>query len=106
MARRGVARTCWASAAVSGFHAQVSGVRRAWVAREIIELKESVGWTTVGIARVLIEEQARTIAARREPDRRKTCCLLLGGVSAWQPASLPSPPAIGGRSLSRKEGRR
>jgi hypothetical protein len=43
---------------------------------------------------------------RREPDWRKTCCRMLGGVSAWQPASLPSPPAIGGRSLSRKEGRR
>jgi hypothetical protein len=29
------------------------------------ELGESAGWTTVGIARVLTEEQARTIAARR-----------------------------------------
>jgi hypothetical protein len=27
------------------------------------ELEESAGWTTVGIARVLTEEQARTIAA-------------------------------------------
>ena len=27
------------------------------------ELEESPGWTTVGIARVLTEEQARTIAA-------------------------------------------
>lgn len=26
------------------------------------ELEESAGWTTVGIARVLTEEQARTIA--------------------------------------------
>jgi hypothetical protein len=26
------------------------------------ELEESTGWTTVGIARVLTEEQARTIA--------------------------------------------
>ena len=106
MARQGVARTRRASAAVSGYYAQVSGVRRAWAAREIIELKESVGWTTVGIARVLTEEQATRSLPRREPDRRKICCLLLGGVSAWQPASLPSPPAIGGRSLSRKEGRR
>jgi hypothetical protein len=29
------------------------------------ELEESAGWTTVGIARVLTEEQARTIAAAR-----------------------------------------
>src|SRR6516164_838288 len=36
----------------------------------------------------------------------KTCCPVPGGVSAWQPASLPSPPATGGGSLSRKEGRR
>ena len=27
------------------------------------ELEESAGWTTVGIARVLTEKQARTIAA-------------------------------------------
>jgi hypothetical protein len=27
------------------------------------ELEESAGWTTVGIARVVTEEQARTIAA-------------------------------------------
>jgi hypothetical protein len=27
------------------------------------ELEESAGWTTIGIARVLTEEQARTIAA-------------------------------------------
>jgi hypothetical protein len=27
------------------------------------ELEESAGWATVGIARVLTEEQARTIAA-------------------------------------------
>jgi PEP-utilizing family enzyme len=27
-----------------------------------------------------------------------------GGVSAWQPASVPSPVATGGRSLNRKEG--
>ena len=27
------------------------------------ELEESAGWTTVGIARVMTEEQARTIAA-------------------------------------------
>jgi hypothetical protein len=70
------------------------------------ELEESAGWTTVGIARVLTEKQARTIARRREADRRKTCCPLLGGMSAWQPASLPSPLATGGRSLNRKEGRR
>ncbi len=59
---RGVARTRRASAAVSGYYAQVSGVR-AWAARVIIELEESAGWTTVAIGRVLIEEPARTIAA-------------------------------------------
>jgi len=70
------------------------------------ELEESAGGTTVGIARVLTEGQAARSLPRREADRRKTCCPLLGGVSAWQPASLPSPLAAGGCSLSRKEGRR
>ena len=63
MARRGVERTRRASAAVSGFYAQVSGVRRAWAAREMSELEECAGWTTVAISRVLIEERAHTIAA-------------------------------------------
>jgi len=31
------------------------------------ELEESAGWTTVGIARVLTEEQARRTLARTEP---------------------------------------
>lgn len=63
-------------------------------------------WTTVGITRVLTEERPARSLPRREPDRRKTCCPLPGDVSAWQPASVPSRPATGGRSLSRKEGRR
>jgi hypothetical protein len=78
-----------------------------WAAMIDDELGESGAWTAAGIATVLTGEQARTALPRAGAwPAGKTCCPLPGGVSAWQPGSLASPPAAGGGSLSRKEGRR